>query len=83
MSNEYHVYYEPGSRLANEAGTFLFYGFLGFLVWLSQGSVWWTFLFGTIALLALMARIKLLYDKAHRKFNTKAELVAYVATLPE
>jgi hypothetical protein len=81
--SEYHVYYEPGSRVANEAATFLFYAFLGFLVWLSKGSVWWTFLFGTMALLAMFARIKLLMDKAHRKFNSKAELVDYVATLPE
>jgi hypothetical protein len=81
--NEYHVYYEPGPWVVNELSTWLFYGFLGFLMWLSRDSVWWTFLFGSLALLALVARIKLLLNNAHRKFYSKAELVAYVATLPE
>ena len=80
---KYNLAYATDSYVSRAIGAVAFWGFLALLVWLSAGSVWWTFLFGTIAVLALWVRAKMIVDKYHRRFNTKAELLAFVQGLPE
>lgn len=80
---EYNLLYLTDSWAQRTVGSILFYGFLAFMVWLSNGSTWWTFLFGCVALLALIGRGKYYWDNYHHRFYTKAELREYVETLPE
>jgi hypothetical protein len=82
MDDKYTILYDPNSKLDDWLHAIPFYSFLGFLVWLSQGSTWWTFFFGTIAFLAVAGRFKSTYDKTWRKFSSKEELIAYVENLP-
>jgi len=83
VSDKYNITYDPASYTHRMLGLFSFYAFLTLLVWLSNGSTWWTFLFGSIALLALTVRIKIMYDICHNSFHTKAELLKFVNDLPD
>lgn len=56
---------------------------MAFLIWLSRDSTWWTFLFGALALLSFVSRFKTAFDKYHKRFTTKAELMAFVDGLPD
>lgn len=80
---QYSLLYLTDSWAQRTLGTVLFYGFLAFLVWLSNGSTWWTFLFGTIAFLGIVGRAKFIWDRYHHQFTSKAELKAFVEQLPE
>lgn len=83
MDNKYHLTYESSSMTQRFFSFLFFYAFLGFLVWLSNGSTWWTFLFGTIALLAIAFRVKSTFDDAYHTFYTKVELIDFVNNLPD
>ncbi len=80
---KYSITYQTGNPIGRTVEALVMWGFLGFLVYLSRGSVWWTFLFGTIAILAVAGRLAHLYKNNHKRFNTKAELRAFVDSLPE
>ena len=79
---QYNLIYLTDSWLQRTIGSMLFYGFLAFLVWLGNGSVWWTFLFGTIAFLGIVGRMKYYWDNYHRWFTSKADLLEFVQKLP-
>lgn len=81
--DKYNITYDPHPWAKRFIGTTMFYMFLGFLVWLSIGSTWWTFFFGTMALLVIFGRILKMYDEGYHPFHTKAELVAFVDALPD
>lgn len=83
MDEKYHLTYVPDTFLQRTIEFLTFYGFLGFLVWLSDGSTWWTFFFGLVALLGVSIRAKQQYDKYYNRFDTKAELLAFVEALPD
>lgn len=68
--------------MARTAETLICWGFLGFLCWLGRGSVWWTFLFGTVAFFAIAGRMKHVWDNYCKRFSTKEELRAFVESLP-
>jgi hypothetical protein len=80
---KYTVLYQPGTPMARTAETILCWGFLGFLVWLGKDSTWWTFVFGTVAIFGLAGRFKYIYDNYTKRFSTKAELRAFVDSLPD
>ena len=56
---------------------------LSFLIWISQGSTWWTFVTGAMWLAFTLARIKLILDKSLNRFKTKAELQSWVESLED
>lgn len=80
---KYTVMYQPGSPIGRTVETLTCWGFLGFLCWLGSDSVWWTFLFGTVAFFAIIGRFKYVWDHYCKRFNTKAEMRAFVESLPE
>lgn len=82
-SSEYNVIYDQRPLGQRVAAMFMFWIFLAFMVWLSQGSTWWTFFFGLFALVVFAARILNFYDKNYCKFYTKAELLDFVNSLPD
>ena len=83
MDEKYHLTYVPDTFVQRAIEFFVFYGFLGFLVWLSAGSRWWTFFFGVIALMAFAVRTKQAFDKFYNRFDTKTDLLEFVKSLPD
>jgi len=53
---------------------------LGFLVYISHGSTWWTFFCGGIALLWIIGKAKTVLGM-QKRFRTKEELQAWVDSL--
>jgi hypothetical protein len=54
-----------------------------FLIYLSQGSNWWTFINGSLFLLCLWGKCCELIKNGRAQFHTKAEVVAWANSLPE
>ena len=53
---------------------------LGFLVYISQGSTWWTFFCGSIALMWIIAKIQAALGM-QKRFHTKTQLQEWVNSL--
>lgn len=79
----YHLIYVKDSWAKRIVGVMLFYGYLGFLVWLSIGSTFWTFIFGTLAIISILTRMLLRWKDYNHSFSTKRDLVAFVEGLPD
>lgn len=61
--------------------SFVTFTSLGFCIWLSEGSRWWTFLTGTMFLLVLFEKIAEVTKAKTKNFTTKKELVEWAETL--
>ena len=53
-----------------------------FLVYISQGSTWWTFVTGAMFILFIFAKMSSIISK-NNTFKTKAELQKWVDELPD
>ena len=81
--DKYNLMYDPKPWRQRVIGTMIFYAFLAFLVWLSIGSIWWTFFFGSVAIFAFSVHILKEYEEGYNCFHTKAELITFVESLPD
>ncbi len=54
----------------------------GFLIYISQGSTWWTFVTGLMFILFLFAKVKNIISN-NNTFKTKEELQEWVDKLPD
>ncbi len=54
----------------------------GFLVYVSQGSTWWTFVTGLMFILFMFAKVESII-KNNNTFKTKEELQKWVDKLPD
>ena len=56
------------------------FSLLGFCIWISQGSTWWTFVTGLFFILIVLAKISNAI-KRYKTFKSKDELKAWVDKL--
>ena len=80
---DYSLTYIKDAWAKRIAGMTLFWLYIGFLVWLSLGSTFWTFIFGTLAIGSIATRFTLMWKEHHYSFSTKQELMAFVQGLPD
>lgn len=81
MNEKYQIAYDPKPWILQVLGSLVFYGFLGFLAWLSRDSTWWTFLFGTLAIAMIFGRLTMVFDNEWHRFSDHAELVKFVNSI--
>lgn len=54
---------------------------LGFIIWLSQGSTWWTLVTGLLFILFLFGRIYYYWKQRHQDITSRQELIDYANSL--
>lgn len=59
------------------------FGTLGLLIYISQGSNWWTLVTGCIFLLVLYVRLAQVFKTRNNVFYTKADLIKWAEKLEE
>lgn len=57
------------------------FSFLGFCIWLSQGSKWWTFFTGTMFLMFALGKLSYAFKHRQKSFKTKKELMEWADSL--
>jgi len=83
MTTTYFFTYIKDSWIKRIVGAALFWLYIGFLVWLSLGSTFWTFIFGTLAMVSMATRVLLKWKEYHHSFSTKQRLLMFVQGLPD
>ena len=80
MSDTKYAVFSPPKRTRIESlfSNIVFVTMFAFLVYISQGSTWWTFVSGSMFLFILYGKIAAIVKKDMHKFTTKAELQAWV-----
>ena len=85
MSNAEYVIFNPKKRTKLESlfSNFVFLIMFSFLVYISQDSTFWTFISGSLFLIILFSKVSTLIKKESFRFETKAELQAWVDGLSD
>lgn len=59
----------------------VYFSFLIFCIWISQGSKWWTFVTGTLFLIAFFSRCAVVLKQRTKVFKSKEELLKWATEL--
>jgi len=57
------------------------FSFLGFSIWLSQGSTWWTWFTGVMFLIFAFGKLSVQANTKTKYFKTKEELIEWANSL--
>jgi hypothetical protein len=85
MSNKEFAVFAPKheTKMESAFSNIKFIVMFSFLVYISQGSTWWTFVSGSIFLIILFSRVAKYIKRDTITFKTKAELQKWVDGIEE
>lgn len=84
LESKVTVYLKPKeSVLVSVSRDIVTFGFLLLCIYVSQGSAWWTFLTGSMFLLAVASKINSTIKENTETFDTKEAAKAYLDNHPD